>query len=95
MDLNPDPDALSERPKDCSKVIHAGAAIFRQPAVQALAWFGCRGGQCLKTDCRIHEVAQNQARRTWFPIEKQACGLVKKRLGEGRIAFDALDDGMF
>ena len=71
---HPDPDfhtkIFTHRAKNGRHIIHAGVAVFRQPAVQALAGFGGGGGQHLETNGRIDQVTQNQPRSFWFTIEK-------------------------
>jgi hypothetical protein len=41
-----------------------------------------------EAELRIHQVSKNNARRFRFITEKQSCGLIQERFGEGRVSFD-------
>lgn len=62
--------------------------------MQAFAGLVSEFGQALKSDCRIHEVAENEASRVRFATEKERGRFIEQRLGEGRIALNAFDNGL-
>ena len=53
--------AGTHRAENSREVVHAGIALRRQHAMQALAGLVGQRGQLLKTDGSVHEVAQNVA----------------------------------
>src|SRR5579875_3864399 len=75
-----------------SEVVHRRIAILRQHAVKALRGLRRLDSKRLEAHGRIHEIAQDQARRVGFAVEEQRRRLVEKRFRECRIAPNPLDD---
>lgn len=63
--------------EDGGKVAHAGVAVLRQHAMQALAGFVGHLRQLLEAYRRVDEVAQDQAGCFRFFAQKQGCCFVE------------------
>src|SRR5664279_805623 len=78
--------------ENCSQVIHAWIAFWRQHPMETLARRGRYLGQSFKAESCIHEIAQNETCRLRLATQKQRCRLIQERLRERGIALDASDN---
>ena len=89
-----DLETIPDCTKDGGQVVHAGVPFWGQHAVEALAGFVSQFSQALESDCGVHEVTENEASRIRFAAEKERGRFIEKGFGKGRVALNALDNGL-